>query len=198
MNLTAIRDPVAAATLHVLDSLAAVPLVRRLGADRLLDLGSGGGYPGLPLAVATPTRALLAESVGKKARFLRTAVEALGIADRVDVATARAEALAADPAHRERWPLATARALAPLAELVELAFPLLAIGGSLIAWKGSDLDHELAAARRAATALGSATLTVEAVAVAGLTGHRLVTMRKLGPTPAAYPRDPPARDRRPW
>jgi len=198
INLTAIRDPLDAVTLHVLDSLAAVPLVRAAGAGRLLDLGSGGGYPGLPLAVAIPLPALLVESIGKKARFLETAVDALDLRPAVAVAPVRAEALARDPAHRERWPLVTARAVAALADLVELAFPLLAPGGRLLAWKREPLDAELTAARRAAGAMGSGRLSVEPVRLDGLDRHVLVVVEKRGATPGAFPRDPAARERRPW
>ena len=103
---------------------------------RFLDLGSGGGYPGLPLALALPAeRALLVDSIAKKAAFLEVAVAAAGVAGRVEIAAARAESLAADRRHRERWPAVTVRAVASLAELVELAFPLLAPGGVLVAWK---------------------------------------------------------------
>ena len=107
INLTSIRDPVAAATRHVLDSLAAVALLRDLDVGRLLDLGSGGGYPGIPLAAAIPADALLVESIVKKARFLEVAVAATGLAGRVGVAAVRAEALARDPTGRERWPIVT-------------------------------------------------------------------------------------------
>jgi 16S rRNA (guanine527-N7)-methyltransferase len=198
INLTAIRDPVEAATLHVLDALAAVPLVRATGVDRLLDLGSGGGYPGLPLAVAVPAEALLVESIGKKARFLETVVEALALAGRVAVAPARVEALARDRAQRERWPLVTARAVAALPDLVELAFPLLRPGGRLLAWKREPLDDELAAARRAAGAMGGGRATIERVRLDGLEGHVLVVIEKLSATPATFPREPAARARRPW
>lgn len=198
VNLTAIRDPVAAARLHVLDSLAGVPLLRELGADRLLDVGSGGGYPGLPLAVALPTRALLLDSVGKKVRFLETAVAATDLADRVSVRAARAESLAAEPAQRGGWPLVTARAVAALPELVELALPLLTVGGSLAAWKRGDIAGELAAAARAAAALGAAPPTVHPVVLPGLDGHALVFVRKLAPTPTGYPREPGARRHRRW
>lgn len=205
VNLTAIRDPVGVARGHVLDSLAALPLVRALGAGRLLDLGSGGGYPGLPLAVATPLEALLVDSVGKKARFLHTVTAALGVADRVRVTSFRAEALAADPAHRGRWPLVTARAVAGLDELVELAWPLLTAGGHLVAWKRSPLDDELVAAGRAITALEGGLVEAGRVAVhgipAGIPGleeHVLVVATKLHPTPAGFPRDPAHRKRHPW
>lgn len=198
VNLTSIREPSAAIRLHVADSLAALPRLRARGADRLLDLGSGGGYPGLPLAIALPATALLVDSIGKKTRFLETAVAAVGMADRVTVATARAETLAADRAHRERWPVVTVRAVARLDELVELAFPLLAVGGVLVAWKRGDLAAELAAARRATDALGGGAIATEPVDAAGLEGHRLVVVEKGGPTPPGWPRDPAVRTRHPW
>ena len=101
INLTAIREPAAVATAHVLDSLSALPWLRDRRADRVLDLGSGGGYPGLPLAAALPDSAFtLVEPIAKKARFLQTVVEATGLADRVTVLTARAEELAAATVRR--------------------------------------------------------------------------------------------------
>lgn len=199
INLTAIRDPVGVARAHVLDSLTAVAPMRGRGITRFLDLGSGGGYPGLPLAAVLPAqRALLVEPTAKKARFLETVVEATGLADRVGVAAVRAEALAADPAHRGRWPAVTARAVASLADLVELSFPLLAPGGVLLAWKRGDLVAEVAAARRAIEALGGGSVASVAVRAAGLQDHRLVVVARRGHVPPGYPRDPAARKRRPW
>lgn len=198
VNLTAVRDPVAAVTTHVIDSLTAVPAVREATTDRLLDLGSGGGYPGLPLSVAVPVGALLVDSVAKKARFLETVVAATGLGRRVAVAATRAETLAGDPHHREAWSVVTARAVAALEELVELAFPLLATNGRLIAWKRGDIALELAAGQRAADALGGGHLDVRPVTAPGLAGHVLVVAIKTGPTPPGYPRDPAARDRRSW
>lgn len=199
INLTAIRDPAAAAVGHVVDSLTAIPILRDRGADGLLDLGSGGGLPGLPLAAAMPAaHALLVESVGKKAAFLRTVVTATGIDDRVEVAGARAEALAADPRHRGRWSVVTARAVAPLADLVELAFPLLAPDGCLIAWKRGESPDEARAAERAVAGLGGGVLVRHPVGVAGLAGHVLVVATRTGTVPDAYPRATTQRKRRPW
>jgi len=199
VNLTAIRDPRAAVVAHVLDALAALPLLRHNGVRELLDLGSGGGYPGLPLAIALPAeRALLVDSIGKKARFLSTAVAGLGLADRVEVAAVRAESLAADPRHRGRWPAVTARAVAALPELVELAFPLLAPGGLLVAWKGTEIREERVRAVPALAAVGGGTLEVVAMAPPAPAGHVLVVCRKAGPTPAGWPRTPAERARRPW
>ncbi len=155
INLTAIRDPAAVAVAHVVDSLTAAASMRERGISRFVDLGSGGGYPGIPLAAVIPAeRALLIEPIAKKAGFLSAVVAATGLEEVVEAAAVRAEALAADPRHRGRWPAVTARAVAGLAELVELAFPLLAPGGCLVAWKRGDLTLELAAADRAIAALG--------------------------------------------
>ncbi|HET7726003.1 MAG TPA: 16S rRNA (guanine(527)-N(7))-methyltransferase RsmG [Candidatus Limnocylindrales bacterium] len=178
INLTAIREPEAAARLHVLDSLAAVPVLRQRGIDRFLDLGSGGGYPGLPLAAALPADALLVEAVGKKARFLEVAATAAGLADQVDVAALRAEQLARDPAHAGRWPIVTARAVAALPRLVELALPLLEPGGALVAWKRGDLRGEIEAARPVVRALGANAPEVLPVAVTGLGQHCLVIVER--------------------
>jgi 16S rRNA (guanine527-N7)-methyltransferase len=198
INLTAIRDPIAAATLHVLDSLSAVPLILTLAPGRLLDLGSGAGYPGLPLAAATTSDALLVESIGKKARFLEVAIEATRMRPHVRVATVRAEALADDPGERGRWPLVTARAVGSMPDLIELALPLLEIGGTLLAWKRGDLTDELEAGERASRALGGGPARLHRVEVPGLEGHVLVAVRKRRPTPLGYPREPAVRDRRPW
>ena len=199
INLTGIREPAAVATAHVIDSLSGLTILDERGIDRFIDLGSGGGYPGLPIAAALPAaRALLLEPVAKKAGFLSTVATATGLADTVEAAPVRAEALAADRRHRGRWPGVTARAVAGLAELVELAFPLLEPGGLLVAWKRGDIDGELAAAKTAAAALGGGSVEVRAVRVTSLADHRLVDATARGRAPDAYPRDPAVRRRRPW
>jgi 16S rRNA (guanine527-N7)-methyltransferase len=135
INLTGIREPATVATAHVVDSLSGLAILRERGIDGFIDLGSGGGYPGLPIAAALPAaRALLLEPVAKKAGFLSTVATATDLADTVEAAPVRAEALAADRRHRGRWPGVTVRAVAGLGELVELAFPLLEPGGALVGW----------------------------------------------------------------
>ena len=217
INLTALRTPQAIAREHVADSLAAVGLARRLlarpdTAATLLDLGSGAGYPGLPLAVALPARrAVLVESIGKKITFLNVAARgacgAMASAGEMPpellVVGERAETLAADRAHREGWQLVVARAVAALPELAELALPLVAVGGSLIAWKRDDgsgsLERELAAAADHVQALGGAAdrPEVEPLPLPDLADHRLVVIQKEQPTPPRYPR-PAAERRRDW
>lgn len=201
INLTAIREPVAAAREHVLDSLSALPLLQARSTPDLLDLGSGGGFPGLPLAIALPrARTVLVESVGKKATFLATVIDALGLRPRVAVAATRAETLAADPHHRGRWSTVTARAVGGLAELVELGLPLLAPGGILVAWKrrtgdGSALAAEILQSETLIETLGGGAVRIEAVAVPGLEDHVLLVVEKVGATPSGYPRDPATRRR---
>lgn len=199
INLTAIRDPGAVATAHVIDSLTAVPLLRSRGIDRFVDIGSGGGYPGLPVAAALPAaRALLLEPIRKKAGFLSTVIDAVGLGSTVEAAPVRAETLAGDGRHRGRWPAVLARAVAGLGELVELALPLLEPGGALVAWKRGDLGAEWPGAERALDALGGTALETVELAVPGLSGHCLVVATAGSHVPAGYPREPAARRRRPW
>jgi len=199
INLTAIRQPAAVALAHVVDSLSAVEILRQSNVYRYIDLGSGGGYPGLPIAAGLPaSRALLLEPVAKKAAFLSVVATATGLARRVEAAPVRAEALAVDRRHRGRWPAVTARAVTSLADLVELAFPLLVAGGLLVAWKRGDLGPEVTAAERAIAALGGGSLEIRPVTVAGLVGHSLVLATARGAVPPAYPRDPATRKCRPW
>lgn len=199
INLTAITEPAAVARQHVADSLSALAVLRAGPHLSILDLGSGGGYPGLPLAAALPAaRVLLVDSIAKKTAFLEAACRAVGLEDRVAVATARIEALR-EAGPPPGWDVVTARAVRPLDELVELALPALRIGGRLVAWKRGHLAAELAAGARAAGRLGGGTPRVCAIPPeAGLDGHVLVVVRKERPTPAGYPRDPAARRREPW
>jgi 16S rRNA (guanine527-N7)-methyltransferase len=210
VNLTAIREPTQVIRLHVLDSLAALePIRERLRAvASLVDIGSGGGYPGIPLALGLGVaRLTLVESVGRKARFLDVAgaavVAAMGeAAPQVEVRAERAETLAAGP-RRGTWDVATLRAVGSLAECAELGLPLLRVGGLLVCWKrepeggpsaGADgLRDEVVTARALVGRLGGARPEVVAGRVPGAPGHRLVLIRKERPTPTAFPRSPAAR-----
>jgi 16S rRNA (guanine527-N7)-methyltransferase len=155
INLTRITAPRDRAVRHLLDALVAVPLIEPLlpahGA-KIADLGSGGGFPGVPLAARLLTAHSdasleLIEATQKKAHFLQTVANASGFGARLRVQAARAEALG--HAGGPRYNLVTARAVAPLADLVKLALPILVPGGHLMAWKrsGSEWDDELALAR---------------------------------------------------
>jgi len=211
INLTAIRTPQAIALEHVADALTAVAPVRAADLGErpaVLDLGSGAGYPGLPLGLALPAgRLTLVDSVAKKARFLRvagtSAIKAARTGGEVppdlEVVAERAETLGRDDRHRGRYDLVAARAVGSLSELVELALPLLRAGGCLVAWKREaevdGLSSELASARPLLSDLDGTIDSVEAVTVPGLADHRLVFVRAERPTPARYPRSPAERRR---
>lgn len=199
LNLTRVVEPEAIARLHLLDSLAALDLLDAAGGKAAVDLGSGGGVPGIPLALARPdVRWTLVDSVGKKADALRGFVEALGLSN-VTVLAERAEVLGRSPAHRERHNFVAARACASLPVLVELALPLLAIGGTLLAWKGplNDEDDEVQRGRAALALLGGQLRYLRPAGPAVLGGHTFVVASKDRPTPDRYPRRPGEPARRP-
>ncbi len=182
INLTSIRDPGAVAREHVLDSLAALPVLRERGATRLLDLGSGGGFPGLPLAIELGCDALLVDSIAKKTRFLETVATAIGI-PRILVATARAETLGEDPANRERWPVVVTRAVARLTSLAEIGLPLVSPAGVLVAWKRQPVEAEIAEAASSIRLFGGGRIDVLPTGVPGLEDHVLVVVEKQRPSP---------------
>jgi 16S rRNA (guanine527-N7)-methyltransferase len=194
-NLTRITDPAEVETRHFLDSLtAAVPLLDQLRAGqalRLVDVGSGGGMPGLPLKIAFPAvRLTLVEATRKKARFLEEVVKQLRLPD-VQVVADRAETAGHDPDHRDTYDWATARALGPLPVVVELTAPFLSPGGLMVAQRRGDLDAEIQAAVPAFKALKMWTRVPVQLNVPGLEdGRGLVVGEKYGPTPSEYPRRP--------
>ena len=196
LNLTRVVDPDAVARLHLLDSLVALPILDELAPDSALDLGSGGGLPGIVLALARPeVRWTLVDSVGKKADALRGFVDALRLRS-VEVLVERAEVLGRGPG-RESYDLVAARACAPLPVLTEYALPLLRVGGTLLAWKGSPSAEELASGAAASALLGGGDPTVRPSNAPALGDHRFVVVRKLRPTPTRYPRRPGEPARRP-
>ena len=199
-GLTSLRDPdeidrrLLGEPLLLLDFLEA----RGVAISPAIDIGSGAGTPGLPIKIARPAlRLTLLEATAKKAAFLKTAVSALGVED-VEVVAARAEELAHDPGHRESYRLALARAVAPLPVLVELALPLLAVGGRLATPKGSSARDEVAASANALSECGG---EVEAIETLELpwegTAPTVVIVRKVARTPDRYPRRPGTPAKRP-
>ena len=192
---TALRDPAKVIDDHLADSLVALELEPVRGARSLADLGSGAGVPGLPLAIALPeTTVALVESAARKCAFLERAVTACGVAN-ARVVHARAEAW---PEGVSAFDVVTARALAPLEVVVEYAAPLLALGGTLVAWRGRrDPEAEIVAAR-AAVELGLEPGEIAAVSPYPTAQNRnLHVMSKVRSTPAGFPRRPGAAMKRP-
>lgn len=197
LNLTRVVEPDALARVHLLDSLAALPLIDALAPRRALDLGSGGGVPGIVLALARPeVQWTLVDSVHKKADAMRSFVEALGLPN-VEVIAERAEILGRDGAARGSFDLVTARACAALPVLVEYALPLLRLGGTLIAWKGPISSDELRRGANASALLGGGEPRVHAAGFEALGDHRFVIVGKERATPARFPRRPGEASRRP-
>ena len=185
-SITTVRDPVEAVDVHVADSLSGLAVGWLRSAERIADLGSGGGFPGLALAAALPGATVtLVESVGKKCAFLDRAATAAGLAN-VLVVNARAEEWRDGLGTQD---IVTARALAPLSVLVEYAAPLLHVGGALIAWKAGRDDEEERDGLAAATALGMEPRDVASVAPFDGSGARhLYPYLKVRETPLGYPR----------
>lgn len=199
LNLTRVTEPGAVARAHLLDALSALPVLDGLAPSRAVDLGSGGGVPGLVLALARPDIAwALVDSVGKKCDALRDFTDALGLRS-VAVFADRAESLGRDPRHRERYELVTARACAALPVLAEYGLPLCAVGGLLLAWKGplTPEDDEVVRGAAAAALLGGGEPVIHETGVAALGQHRLVLVPKERTTPERYPRRPGEPARRP-
>ena len=199
VNLTAITTPADIAHKHFLDSWTAFGARRWTGRERVIDVGSGAGFPGLALRIAAPAlRMTLVESVGKKARFLEEAAALIGAQD-VEVRNERAETLARE--RRDRYDVATARAVGTLGESLEYLLPFVRVGGDVIVWKGR-LDAERVGGDKAAASLGGEIVRVVATSELGvgdvLPGRSLVVVRKTRPTPARYPRSAAEVRRRPW
>jgi len=189
VNLTAITDPKEIEIKHFLDSLSCLRALTPRPGDRVVDVGTGAGFPGIPLRIACPEiRLVLIESISKKADFCRHLVRMLGLDD-VEVVQARAEQLGQDPDYRGRFDWAVARAVANLAVLVEYLLPLLRVGGVAIAQKGEAGLSEAQSAGKALGILGGRLQQVVPVELHGVSETRyLVVIEKMAETPPAYPR----------
>ena len=191
-NLTAVTDPEAIQVRHFFDSLTAV-----LAFDdwrdgrRVIDLGTGAGFPGVPLKIVFPgIRLALVESVSKKTSFLGTLVEGLGLDD-VDVVTARVEEVARTEEYRGQFDVALARGVAALPVLIEYSLPLCKGNGMLVAWKGKDGPKEVRASNNALSELGgrvARVLSMNDLSPPLPQDRWLITVEKVRRTPGKYPR----------
>lgn len=199
VNLTAITDYKEVQVKHFLDSITvATAMNSALESPRLIDIGTGAGFPGLPLKILLPDIKLtLLDSTAKKARFLEDIVQKLGL-EGIDIVVGRAEEVGHFLQRREKYNLAVSRAVAALPALVELALPFCAVGGSFIAHKKGDIEEEVARSEKAIEVLGGRLREVRALDLPQLDDQRfLVIIDKAQPTPQKYPLHPGVPARRP-
>lgn len=192
VNLTAIKEPDVAWRRLITDSLTLLPGLEDLPAGaRVIDIGTGGGLPGMPLAIARPDLAFtLLDATGKKTAFLTDCVASLGLKN-VSVIQDRAEKLGHDPGHRQQYDLATIRAVGKVAEIAEYAMPLVKVGGRMLAMKGTQAERELAEAGDALSILGAGDLALIDGYPEGFESELvIISVVKDRPTPKAYPREP--------
>ena len=188
-NLTAIHEPQQIRIKHFLDSLSCLPVMREGTLNRVIDIGTGAGFPGIPLKIACPNIQLtLVESIGKKASFCQHMIERLELQD-VVIVQERVETLGLQLNHRQQYDWAVARAVAVMPVLAEYLLPLLRVGGAMLAMKGESAPSESQTSERAIRILGGHLRRLVPVTLPGVAEERyLVIVDKIAATPEGYPR----------
>jgi 16S rRNA (guanine527-N7)-methyltransferase len=189
MNLTRIVDRPSAELLHIADALTLLPFLPK-GDVRIADVGSGGGVPGIPLAIARPdARFTLIEATKKKTVFLEETAKALNLTN-VRVHPARAEEAGQFSGLRAKFEAAVCRAVGTTDWIAEWCLPLVKVGGKMLAMKGPKVNEELPLAEKAIQRLGGGAATIHMSGVDALGGHVILEVVKVGATPAVFPRSP--------
>jgi len=196
MNLTAITEEEIAVEKHYLDSLLLSPFIEEW--DACVDIGSGAGFPGIPVAIVRPeTNWLLLEAMQKRAAFLSQVKNELSL-DNVSILNARAENAGRNPEHREKHQIVTARAVTSLAVLSEYALPLLTVGGHFIAMKGPAVEDELEQGKKALEILGGEIEEIVHAPLPFSAEERIfIIIKKCVPSPNKYPRREGMPEKRP-
>lgn len=199
VNLTSVIEWEDVQTRHYLDSLTVALVVPKkvLNSGRFVDIGSGGGFPGVPLMLAFPgMKGTLIEATGKKTEFLQRLKVSLNL-EGLEILNGRAETLAHDPTLRERFDVVLARSVSGMAALAEMTLPFCRIGGLVVAHKGRNVEEEVKAAANAISVTGGALKEIRTVSLEGLSQRNLVVVKKVSRTPNRYPRRPGMPSKRP-
>lgn len=188
-NLTAIHEPEKIRVKHFLDSFSPYLVIKNTPAKRLIDIGTGAGFPGIPLKILLPdTEVILVDSINKKTEFCQHIINSLGL-NGIHVIQERVERLARDAEFREKFDWAVARAVAKLPTLSEYMLPFVKIGGSMLAMKGDQGPSEAQTAHQAVSMLGGELTQIKRLTLPGVTEDRfLITIEKKASTPEKYPR----------
>lgn len=187
MNLTAVTDPRGITDKHFTDSLTLFKAVAPAGGSEVIDVGSGAGFPGVPMLIACPgIRLTLLDSTNKKCDFLEFLLRELGLT--AEICRMRAEDAGKEPGYRERYDFAVSRAVAGMRELCEYCLPFVRQGGIFVAMKGSKGPGELEEAKTAVRRLGGAAEETIGLDLAGCGERNLLRIRKISQTPTDYPR----------
>lgn len=189
VNMTAVTDPTDFVKKHYVDSLLCVESEAFQKAKRVVDVGTGGGFPGVPLAIVAPEKEfVLMDSLLKRLKIVETLCREIGITN-VRIVHGRAETLGRDREYREQFDLCVSRAVADTAILSEYCLPLVKSGGYFLAYKGSAIEEELERSTRAIFLLGGQVETIKAPQLDGFDlDHQLLFVKKKRPTPLKYPR----------
>lgn len=189
MNLTGITEFHEVIQKHFLDSLALVKAYSDLNTQTLLDLGTGAGFPGIPLKIAFPQlKIVLMDSLNKRIRFLDTVIETLGLTD-IQAVHGRAEEMARKKEYRQQFDLCVSRAVANLASLSEYCLPFVTLDGMFISYKSGDVDEEIQASKKAVFLLGGKIESIQKFTLPDSDfGRSLVCIHKVNNTPKTYPR----------
>ena len=189
VNLTSITDKDEFIVKHYIDSVMCVPCKEFQNAEKIIDVGTGGGFPGIPLALAAPDKEfVLMDSLNKRIKIINQLCEEIGITN-VTAVHARAEELAKNKDHRESYDLCVSRAVANLSTLSEYCLPFIKKGGYFLSYKGPDSDQEVKAAKNAIAILGG---KIEREEIASIESfdleHKIIFIKKIKDTPAKFPR----------
>lgn len=187
INLTAIRDREEFVTKHLIDSVLCYNFPEYKNAVTVIDVGTGAGFPGIPLAIVSPDKGfILADSLNKRLKVIRTLADQLHI-ENVETVHGRAEDLARDKSYRQKFDLCVSRAVANLTVLCEYCLPFVRKGGYLLSYKGPDAEKEVKDAAKAIRVLGGKLVRIQPAELAGF-DHNIVVIEKIQDTPAKYPR----------